>query len=138
MRTRSQAKQPTDLVTNPTAQSPGTLINYRQALVALNEHGEGGSSSTSFADRDFSDSRHFLSRCKNSRCKTCPIISLYKYVHSAVIGKIFNPPKSNIDCKSNKLIYVFICENCGLKYVGEKTLTLNKSMNIHRTSKKRM
>ena len=49
---------------------------------------------------------------------------------------IFNSPNTNINCKSNNLIYLLTCESCGLQYVGETALALNKRMNIHRTSKK--
>ena len=38
---------------------------------------------------------------------------------------IFNPPRSNINGKSNYLIYLLACENCGLQNIGEKILTLN-------------
>ena len=50
MRTRLQAQsvQPADLVTPPRVNSPGGLINFRQASAGVNEYGEDGGPSTSF------------------------------------------------------------------------------------------
>ena len=80
MKTRRQATyvQPTDLVTTPRAQSPSGFINVRQNL-AVNEYGEYGGPFTSFVDDNFSGLRHFISTCKDSRCKTCPRL-FYKYI----------------------------------------------------------
>ena len=105
MKTRSPAKpvQLTQLVTSVRDKSPGGL-------------------SVSFADRNFSDSGYSAFRCKDSRYKTCPRLSIYKYFHSTVTSKNIRfliHLKTNINFKSNNLICLLTCKTCGLQYVRE-------------------
>ena len=110
MKTRRQATyvQPTDLVTTHRAQSPVGFINVRQNL-AVNEYGEYGGPFTSFVDDNFSGLRHFISTCKDSRCKTCPRLFykyIYKYFHStgAQLGEGGRPPCPFLKIKKSALI----------------------------------
>ena len=72
-------------------------------------------------------------RCKDSRYKTCSRLSLYKYFYSTFTGKkynIFNPRKTNSNCKFNKCAKVLV-----FNMLEKQHLALNKRINIHRTSK---
>ena len=71
--------QLTDLVTTPKVLPLGGFINIRQDL-AVNEYGEYEGPAISFVDGNFSGSRYFITRCKDSRCKTCPR-RFYKHKH---------------------------------------------------------
>ena len=70
MKTRSQAKpvQLTELVTSVRDETPGGL-------------------SVSFADRKFSYSEYSAFTCKDSRYKTCPRLSIYKYFIQQLLAK---------------------------------------------------
>ena len=131
MRTRLQARpvQSTDLVTLPRAQPPGGLENFWQASAGVSDYKEEEGPSVSFAERNFLNSRYTMSKCKDKRCKICPRLSTDKIFYSSITGKthiIINPLNVNISCKASNLIYLLTCENCGLQYVGETALTLNK------------
>ena len=58
----------------------------------------------------------------------------FLYISIFITNKRLNPRRSNINSISNYLIYLLACENSGLQSIGEIALTLNKCMNIHRTS----
>lgn len=79
MKTRSQAKpvQLTELVTFVRDETPGGLC-------------------VPFADRNFSYSEYSAFTCKDSRYKTCPRLSIYKYFIQSYWQKhkIFNPFKN--------------------------------------------
>ena len=52
-------------MTPPRPERPCGLINFQKVLSAVNEHGEDGGPSASFADGNFSDSGYSLPRCKD-------------------------------------------------------------------------
>ena len=126
-------------MTPPRAHPPGGLENFWQTSAGVNNYNEDGGPSVLFAEGNFSNSGYAISKCKDERCKTCPRLSTDKVFYSTITGKthiIANPLKVNISCKASNLIYLLTCESCGLQYVGETAMILNKRMNIHRTSKK--
>ncbi len=56
--------------------------------------------------------------CKNSRCRYCPLPNTTGRVTSTSIGRSYTCLK-NITCKSDNLVYLITCKQCGLQYVGQ-------------------
>ena len=70
-------------------------------------------------------------KCGHPRCKCCPdmleVNEIY-FRNSNIWFKI----KTKMDCTVRNLIYVIICRNCSLTYIGE-TVHLRSRMNTHRS-----
>ena len=79
----------------------------------------------------------FVVKCKNKRCKTCPLLSTSQIAISNVSNKKHScvyTENSNLSCHSQNLIYLMSCKNCNQQYVGETTTRLSVRMNGHRSS----
>ena len=73
----------------------------------------------------------------NSRhgCLTCPVLSPCDYIVSSVTHrkyKVINHDLDFCDCSSSNLIYLIICDKCGVQYVGQTAQQLRKRISKHR------
>ena len=78
-----------------------------------------------------------IQKCNDSRCKTCPMLSVEIEIHSNVSNKFYaciNAETSILSCRSQNLVYLLTCNVCNIQYVGETCNRLNMRMNSHRTS----
>ena len=71
-----------------------------------------------------------VSKCGDKRCKTCPDLIQGKEI-TFVNGKHFEV-KSNMNCKTEFVVYTLTCKNCGEFYVGKTTNMLKQRMTVHR------
>ena len=70
-------------------------------------------------------------RCGTSRCKTCPILKSTNIFASKVTGEQFII-KIHASYKTNNIVYLIECKQCGFQYVCESGQPLHKTMNNHR------
>ena len=144
--TRSQARsrQPLDLAASSRANHPG------RASPSSSEHprqpSSGGVSSGNRAVGGCSsllamgNERPPTVRIRSCRsdCLSCPDLLRFKHFVSFTTGRKFvvvdlDPLKTT--CKLQNYIYLLTCSCCGVQYVGESIVPVNKRMNIHRTAK---
>ena len=73
-----------------------------------------------------------MSKCGNSRCKTCPILDTSGSFTSSLTNKSYSTQGfENLNCKTSNLIYGIVCSLCGLIYVGETKGQLNNRFQIN-------
>lgn len=73
-----------------------------------------------------------VNKCLKKKCKTCPslLTTDHFYFHETNYDyKIYQ----SIDCTAKNVIYVLICKNCDLYYIG-KTVNLRNRMTTHRAA----
>ena len=77
-------------------------------------------------------------RTCRSDCLSCPDLIRQKEFFSYTTGRKFNivnVDSTNISCKLQNYVYLLTCNTCGIQYVGESIIPVNKRMNIHRRAK---
>ena len=79
-------------------------------------------------DSNISETR--VSRCGDRRCKTCPDLTVGKEI-TFLNNKRFEV-RSNMNCKTEYVVYTLTCKNCGEFYVGKTTNMLKQRMTVHR------
>ena len=80
---------------------------------------------------------NFASKCKDKRCKTCPLLNTSHEIVSNTTGKKYssvNNTNNTLGCKSQNVVYLLTCVNCNVQYVGETCQPLSQRMNSHRSS----
>ena len=87
-------------------------------------------SSFSRCPKVFNDTQKCMNK-HGPKCKTCPIISLPK---SIVVNKAKIMLDFSLNCKSENVIYICICNFCGEVYVGQTQSSFQKRLNGHRSS----
>ena len=63
--------------------------------------------------------------CNNKKCKTCPSIELDEWL-------LKRKDREPI-CKTSGVIYMLICGNCNIRYIGQSGTPLNLRINNHRS-----
>ena len=64
---------------------------------------------------DFDQSSCHISKCGNSRCKTCPILDTSGSFTSSLTNKSYcTQGFEDFNCKTSNLIYGIVCSLCGL------------------------
>ena len=145
--TRSQARsrQPLDLAASPGANhnpgrvSPSSSEQPRQpSQGGVNNDNRivGGCPSSLAMGIERPSAVHFRS-CR-SDCMCCPDLIRNLELVSSTTGRKYtvvdiDPLKTT--CKLQNYIYLLTCLCCGVQYVGESIIPVNKRMNIHRTAK---
>ena len=82
---------------------------------------------------DYNQSSCHISKCENSRCKTCPILDTSGSFTSFLTNKKYcTQGFGNLNCKTSNLIYGIVFSLCGLICVGETKGKLNKRISGHR------
>ena len=77
-------------------------------------------------------------RTCRSDCLSCPALIRQKETFSFNTGRkhtILDMDPAKITCKLQNYIYLLSCSTCGVQYVGESIIPINKRMNIHRRAK---
>ena len=77
-----------------------------------------------------------ISKCTdnpNNRCLCCQAIDCSPVFVSNVTGKQFILPTGTFNCKSNNIIYLITCSDCGIQYVGQTSQPLHIRLNAHRS-----
>ena len=77
-----------------------------------------------------------ISKCTdnpNNRCLCCQAIDCSPIFVSNVTGKQFILPTGTFNCKSNNIIYLITCSDCGIQYVGQTSQPLHIRLNAHRS-----
>ena len=126
----------TELVASPRASPPRMVLRSRQGKAAVNVDNVGVGGSSSLLAVGPTDADWVVTKCKDSRCKTCPYLSLSKKVISNVSHKIFevvNHTGENLDCHSQNIVYLLTCNKCNIQYVGETVQQAHNRINGHRT-----
>ena len=66
---------------------------------------------------DYDQSSCHISKCGNSRCKTCPILDTSGSFTSSLTNKSYcTQGFEDFNCKTSNLIYGIVCSLCGLIY----------------------
>ena len=143
-RYQARSRQPLDLAASSRANPPGRASpssseHPRQPSsggVSSNNRNVGGSSLLLAMGNERPPSVRIRS-CR-SDCLSCPDLIRLKEFVSSTTGRKFNvvdldPHKTT--CKLQNYIYLLSCLCCGVQYVGESIIPVNKRMNIHRTAK---
>ena len=129
--------QPTEQVTSPRASPPRRVLRSRQGHAGVIRNlGEGSTSFIVALGQAFDN--FSISKCRDSRCSTCPTFSLSKNFESNVTKRryeVINHTKENLTCHSQNIIYMLTCLFCNIQYVGETIIPFHKRNNIHRTAK---
>ena len=142
--TRSKARsgQPPDLVASPRANPPrpASVLNLSIPQQPSNEGGvmdsiqeNGGHLATPLAVGN--ERQPAVRKCR-SDCLSCPdIVRSYTFVCNSTgrIHSTINIKPHEVRCKMRNYIYLLTCKTCGIQYVGESTIPINKRMNIHRS-----
>lgn len=68
--------------------------------------------------------------CTNPRCLVCTYMQVTRHVTSHHNGRTF-PIIGHLSCKTQNVVYVISCGQCGLQYVGETSCTLANRFNNH-------
>ena len=71
-----------------------------------------------------------MSKCGESRCKTCSLIIEAK--QNFTLSTFTIALNANMNCKTSNVIYIMICNNCNAYYVGETKMQLRLRVNLHR------
>ena len=71
-----------------------------------------------------------VNKCKNT-CITCRMYLKEGKSHKFKETNTEFTVKSNFDCNTRNLIYVLICGNCELEYIGQTGTPLKKRVNTH-------
>ena len=71
-----------------------------------------------------------MSRCGDRRCKTCSDLTEGKEI-TFLKSKRFEV-RSNMNYKTEYVVYTLTCKNCGEFYVGKTTNMLKQRMTVHR------
>ena len=146
--TRSQARseQPSDLAASPRAhQNPGRVSSSQSELpqqpfkggVSCRSNRTVGGGPSSLAAGNAKPGTDPIRSCR-SDCKTCPALVRKIEFVSFSTGRKYSAVGVNpdlISCKLQNCVYLLSCMSCGVQYVGESIIAINKRMNIHRTSK---
>ena len=129
--------QPTEQVTSPRASPPRRVLRSRQGHAGVIRNlGEGSTSFIVALGQAFDN--FSISKCRDSRCSTCPTFNLSKNFESNVTKRryeVINHTKENLTCHSQNIIYMLTCLFCNIQYVGETIIPFHKRNNIHRTAK---
>ena len=70
-------------------------------------------------------------KCKDKRCKTCPLIHEGNIIFIKSIQKEFQI-KSRMNCKSKNVLYIITCNGCREQYIGKTHDMLSSRMRVHR------
>ena len=71
--------------------------------------------------------------CNNSRCSTCTYVSTATVVVSYAAKQPFVPyTAEECNCKTKNVIYVILCELCGIHYVGQTSRSIGTRFREHR------
>jgi len=74
---------------------------------------------------------HSVSKCKDKRCQTCPILiegNSYHFIETGQNVQI----RSSMSCNTSNVIYVLQCPTCRGSYIGETGNTIRKRITLHR------
>ena len=141
--------QPTEQVTSPRANTPRRVLHSspsvtprrrlqsRQGNAGVIINLDEGGPSFIIAGRQIPES-FLISRCANTRCKTCPNWNKDNSIISNVTNKkylLINHTRENINCHTQNIVYLLTCNECNIQYVGETIQPFNERLNGHRTSK---
>lgn len=76
-----------------------------------------------------------VNQCGVKQCMCCNMMGNAETVfRSSVTGKKHEVLSENVmTCKSNNIIYLQTCKNCGMQHVGEMVQKLKDRMNGHRS-----
>ena len=66
-----------------------------------------------------------------SDCQCCKQLIETRTFSSQITKETYNI-RHNLDCKSNKVIYLLDCQKCGAQYVGKSETPFNIRLNNHR------
>ena len=80
-----------------------------------------------------------VTKCNNSRCRTCPDFCVDLKFKSTVTGKTHDVVTLDnlvLNCKSRNVVYLLTCKQCLVQYVGETKQPFNIRNNAHRRSTK--
>ena len=70
-------------------------------------------------------------KCNKANCLTCTHIGETQVVKDSSNKLVYL--KENLDCKTKGVIYMIQCKNCGIKYVGQTSMTLHQRITQHRS-----
>ena len=70
--------------------------------------------------------------CGNKRCFTCKLMKPTQIAKSSSGASV--KLKRQTNCKSENVIYLITCTQCGKQYVGDTKRSLNERMNGHRSN----
>ena len=88
---------------------------------------------TDIFNHDYTTSHCHVSRCCSRNCKTCNILNTSPSFTSALTNKTYSTQGyGDIKCNTPNVVYGIICAHCGIIYVGETKVPLNKRINGHR------
>ena len=81
-----------------------------------------------------------VTKCGNSRCKTCRHIVEGSSFSSNVTGKKYDVISDGMtmSCDTKNVIYLISCNKCGIQYIGETSQTLRSRINNHRNRLKNL
>ena len=144
--TRSKARSRHSLtaVASSRANPPG------KASASTSEHPQQPSSEggVNLRDRTFGgrpsmplaagNERSLAARTCRADCLSCPALIREKNFKSNITGRIYSAidiKPEEVNCKLQNYIYLLTCTGCGIQYVGESIIPINKRMNIHRKGK---
>jgi hypothetical protein len=131
--------QPTGEVTPPRDHhTPRRLLRSRQGNAGVIISYEEGSPSVIRARGNDLAAGFTISKCADTRCKTCPYLITSKSFKSTVTNKTYkikNHTGENLSCHSRNIVYLLTCKRCGTQYTGETAEECHIRMNGHRTSK---
>lgn len=72
-----------------------------------------------------------ITKCGDKRCKLCSI--LIEGTHIILNNSEKFTVKQNMNCKTQNLVYMIICDGCKNTYIGETEQQLNQRINLHRS-----
>jgi hypothetical protein len=61
---------------------------------------------------------------------TCVVVGRTGHITSSVTHKQYKT-KTNINCKTNNIIYSITCRTCGLQYIGQTLRTIQDRFQLH-------
>ena len=73
-----------------------------------------------------------------SDCMTCPSLIRTSSINSYSTGRTYSVrdiEPTMVHCKLQNYVYMLTCLSCGVQYVGESVVCVNKRMNIYRRGK---
>ena len=144
-RSQSRSGQPPDRVASSRANTPGTdsSITSDISQKSSREGGVdpvtrtcGGCPTLSAAGNESPGIAH--PRTCRSDCMSCPSLLRIYDIKSYNTGRKYTTigiDPNRYSCKLQNYIYLLTCQSCGVQYVGESIIPINRRMNIHRTSK---
>ena len=119
--TRSQARlvQTTNLVTSLGASPPMRILRSRQGNAGVVVNPDDGSPSFIAAVGRRSNPILSSTRCKDSKCKTCPFFLNHETFKSNITNREYNVIVHTwkiLTCYSSNIIYLLTCLCCGVNF----------------------